>query len=141
MINPKADKENPDFFMLADYRARCFVNGSKRHEKTGKIEPIAGAWSEAFRDHPYVIEAEYQGWGRELRGAVVSAVKSRIYANKGFGDIDTLMPDRKWVDYAKQQAERARKAQQWRDETYGPPGNTEEIVAGLRRRFEKGSTA
>lgn len=128
--------QGPDRLELADYRARCFVNGTKRSSVSGKIEPRAGDWSSVFYEHPYVVDAEYEGWGRELRAVVIRAVKMRILAGADYSDINALMPDREWVDYAKDQAERGRKAKRWRDETFGPPGNTDEIVKSLRAKLQ-----
>ncbi len=39
---------------LADYRARCFVNGAARHAATGNFEPITANFHERFLSHPQV---------------------------------------------------------------------------------------
>lgn len=99
---------------LADYKARCFVNGVRRHAKSGNLEPAGGQFSERFLSHPWVRESITEGWGRELRGHLIQAAKIRLMRGEPIGDIENLMPSREWVDAAKTNAERYRKAAAWR---------------------------
>lgn len=104
---------------LADFKARCFVNGVHRHSKSGKVEPIGGQFAERFLSHPWVRDSIKEGWDRELRGHLIQAVKIRIMRGEQIGGIEGLMPDQKWISDAKRQAEIFRKAAEWRDHTYG----------------------
>lgn len=104
----------------ADYRARCYVNGVRKHGRTGIIEPASGEFSERFLPHPWVRESVTEGWGRELRSHLVLTVKRRLMTGLPIDRIEDLMPDRDWVDAVKYHAERYRKAKVWRDERYGP---------------------
>lgn len=99
----------------ADWNARCFVNGLRRCSATGKMEPAAGEFSQIFHRHPWVRESIAEGWGKELRGHLILTVKRRIMMGVPHSDIDTLMPPKEWIEYAKQQAERYRKAAEWRN--------------------------
>ena len=104
-----------EFMNIAEYRARCFVNAMRRNERTGKLEPVGWEFSDRFLPHPWVREAISDGWGKELRSHLILTVKNRICHGKPYDNIDELMPPREWVAYAKQQAERYRKAAEWRN--------------------------
>lgn len=101
---------------MADFMARCFVNGSERHVKSDKFEPITGEWSVRFRSHPWVRQAEQEGWGRDLRSTCILAARQRILRGVRPVDIktDDVMPKREWIDYFRDQARRGRKAYEWR---------------------------
>lgn len=99
---------------LADFKARCFVNGVHRHSKSGKVEPIGGQFAERFLSHPWVRESITEGWGRELRGHLIQAAKIRLMRGEPIGDVGNLMPSREWVAAAKTNAEHYRKAAAWR---------------------------
>lgn len=103
----------------ADYLARVFVNGMRRHGVTGKMEPASGEFAPRFATHPWCREATTEGWAKELRSHLVLTVKRRIMTGQSYDVIENLMPPKEWVDAAKFNAERYRSSQQWRDETYG----------------------
>ena len=121
---------------LADYRARCFVNGVRRHEATGKLEPISGEFHERFLSHPWVRESITEGWAMELRQHLTMAARLKIARKQPIGEIEGLMPPRDWVNAAKVNTDRYRAAKQWRDETFGP-GDGEALL----RRLIKTRTA
>jgi len=102
----------------AEFMARCFVNGTEWHDKLKRLEPMAGMWSEKFRRHPWVAESERDGWGRELRSAVVHLVARAIVAGMKPKDIEIIkvMPQKDLVDYWRAQAKRTRDAAKWRAE-------------------------
>ena len=56
-----AEQLSPE--QIADYRARCYVNGVRKHGRTGIIEPASGEFSERFLPHPWVRESVTEGWG------------------------------------------------------------------------------
>jgi hypothetical protein len=101
---------------LAEYRARCLVNGYAKHEKSGAMEPLDGQWSSRFQRHPWVVQAEDEGWGRDLRSTCILAAKQRIMAGVKPNDIqaEDVMPRQEWVDYFRDQARRGREAYEWR---------------------------
>ncbi len=100
----------------ADFMARCFVNGSEMHSVSGKVEPISGEWSVRFRSHPWVRQAEQEGWGRDLRSTCILATTQRIMAGVRPIDIrpEEVMPKAEHVEYWRDQARRAREAYEWR---------------------------
>jgi hypothetical protein len=116
MNNPDNKPMTPE---LADYRARCFVYGMRRHGITGKMEPASGEFASRFATHPWCREAITEGWAKDLRSHLVMTVKRRIMLGKPYGIIEELMPNREWVDAAKQNAARYRSAAEWRNATYG----------------------
>lgn len=116
---------------LADYRARCFVNGAARHAATGNFEPITANFHERFLTHPWVRDSIAEGWDRELRSHLTLAAKLRYMRGEPVGDIEALMPDRKWTDQARTDAVRYRKAAAWRKEN--KPQTMD--AKGMLRRF------
>lgn len=139
-MNTSTEQMTPE---RADWNARCFVNGMKRHGVTGKMEPASGEFSQHFIRHPWVRESIAEGWGKELRSHLILAVKRRIMMGLPYNDIEALMPPRDWVDYAKQQAERYRKAAEWRKEN-APGGDMSGWLAKLmeaNRRRDDGEAA
>lgn len=127
---------------LADLRARFLVNGAERHSKSGEMEPVTGAWAPRFRDHPWVIQSDAEGWGRELRAVCIHAARQRIMAGIKPNDIEIndLMPDRGWVDYTRSEAARTASATKWREENPNHPsirGNVAFDVEGMLRRFQR----
>jgi hypothetical protein len=80
------------------------VNGSARNERTGRSEPLSGQWSIRFAGHPWVQQAEREGWGNDLRQAVIYAAKIRILRDEDLEPIERLMPDRHWVEAARRRA-------------------------------------
>lgn len=116
---------------LADYRARCFVNGVHRHSVSGNMEPKGGEFHERFLLHPWVRESVTEGWGLDLRQHLIHVVKIKLMRGETIGPIESLMPDRKWVANCKHNADRYRKAAEWRD-AKGPPAID---AKGLLRRF------
>jgi hypothetical protein len=99
------------FIRASEHRARCYIQGSAYHEKLKSVQPISGGWSVHFKSHPRVIEAEAEGWGRDLRAALVAECKQRLMHNQDLGEPDDLMPNRKeWWDGARENARRVREA-------------------------------
>jgi len=88
--------------------ARRFVNGSGNNWE----------WSPAFRDHPWVILAEKEGWGRELRASCLYSAFKR-YADpyrkpNELPTVENVMPDGDTVAHWRKEAERSRSAAEWR---------------------------
>jgi hypothetical protein len=106
---------------ICEHRARCHVQGSAHHPKLKCIQPLSGRWSVHFKSHPRVIEAEAEGWGRDLRAAIVAECKRRLLEGKDFGEPDDLMPTRReWWEGVRANAERFRLAEIYREQTLGP---------------------
>ena len=103
---------NPIDFDLIDSRARAYVNGLRRavvrpgHILEGKMIVDSGGWHPRFRNHPWVISADREGWGRDLRMHCVRVVKSRMMGGQYPGEPETLMPDLETVQYWAAKAKR-----------------------------------
>ena len=127
---------------LADFRARCLVNGSARHEKSGNIEPVSGAWSTRFKAHPWAVLSDAEDWGRDLRQCCIHAARQRIMAGIKPNDIqpEDVMPEQALVDYWRDQAARAKSAAEWRAANPNHKsiaGNMPIDVVGLLRRLQR----
>jgi len=129
----------------ADFRARVFVNGLvdeiKHDERTGKKVVHAGHWAPRFEEHPWVQSAEEEGWGRDLRGAVIAKVKLRIMRREAYHDIDQLMPSKELIDFWREKAAREREAMAWRDENFdkdaGKRIDAKPLAAATREVFRQ----
>ena len=119
----------------ADFRARCFVNGAARHAATGNFEPITANFHERFLSHPWVRDSIAEGWDRELRGHLVHVARLKLMRKEQLHDIEALMPDKKWVEQARTDAVRYRKAADWRKANRPQTMNAE----GMLRRFGFGA--
>lgn len=109
----KTAEEVLEFRRLAEYRARCFVNPMRRHGTSGKMEPVGYEFADRFLPHPWVRSAISEGWGKELRSHLVLTVMKRILLGEAYGDIDSLMPPKQWVDYVRDQAAQYQRAAEW----------------------------
>jgi len=103
----------------ADFKARCWICGVTK-DPDGKTTHRNGVWHERHHHHPWVRESEIEGWGRELRSAVILPLTKLIFrqqhAFRHYPDLESLMPDRDWVDFAKQRAQRYAEAVEWQDD-------------------------
>lgn len=106
----------------ADYLARVFVNGMvdeiKHGERTGKKVLHSAHWAPRFEDHPWVKASEEEGWGRELRTAVIEKVRLCIMGGQPYHDIDQLMPPKHVIDFWREKSAREREALAWRTEYF-----------------------
>ncbi len=118
----------------ADYMSRCFVNGLRRHGKSGKMEPASGEFSQRFLSHPWVRESVTEGWDKELRGHLIRTVKIRLMRDESYQAIEDLMPPRKWVDDAKHHAARYRSAADWQKKNLHKGYGLQSMLSGLARR-------
>lgn len=115
--NPNTVEGFKELMRVSEYRARCYIQGSRYHDKLKSIQPVAGEWSVHFRNHPRVIEAEREGFSRELRAAVVAECKRRLINGQDFGEPDDLMPrDAKWWEHTKENAVRFKAGTEWQRE-------------------------
>jgi hypothetical protein len=110
-----------EWIRLCDYKARCWVNGMKdlkQRDGSRKRGPGVCTFDDRFLEHPWVRQSIAEGWDRELRGHIVRLARLHVM---GGGQVHTLnvvdlMPDASWVKYAREQADRARLAAEWREE-------------------------
>jgi hypothetical protein len=128
-----------DFLKLAEYRARCYVNGTVKNPKNEKIEPASGKWSAQFKSDPRVIESERDGWGKELRSAMILHCRLRIMEGRDLGCADDLMPVRpEWWRGVRENAARFRRAAEWQEKNLishfqlGRAAN--KIISGLEEK-------
>ena len=104
-----------------DYRARCYVNGVVK-DKEGNNVPRSAHWHPRFQQHPWVQQAEAEGWGRELRSVVISNLKHWMLKKQnafsyGHVQIEDLMPDHEWVTHTRKEAEKVLASKEWREQT------------------------
>jgi hypothetical protein len=134
----------------AEWLAACFVCDTEHNQKTNRREPIGFKFSARFRGHPWVEQAEREGWGKELRSHLRHAVKIRIIGEmaKNNPDINVnlivpsisdVMPNKAWIDAAREQAERYAKAAAWRATQPEPP-EAARLEAAVRRLIGRDAT-
>jgi hypothetical protein len=113
---------------LVDFNARCLVNGTRKHERSGRFEPISGEWSSRFAGHPWVQASEKEGWGRELRAAVIAEVKRRMLSDEPFDQIEVLMPSKIWIENARKRAVVEAEAAEWRARIIAEHGSVDAFL-------------
>lgn len=124
----------------ADHEARSYVNGMRRakvpagHPLDGRWVIASGCWSVRFREHPWAIQSDAEGWGAALRGHLIMIVKRKILEGAPYGDIDALMPDKAWVEHERQWAARARMASEWRGRMADAYGSFDDYLTATRSR-------
>ena len=114
----------------ADQKARAWVNGMIQDPKQGWI-PHTAHWHSRFRRHPWVEEADRDGWGRELRGAVIMATKLKILRGEDYSEVGSLMPPLWWVEQQRANALRFKEAAESRArliEQYGTLDKALEVI-------------
>jgi hypothetical protein len=130
--------------------AAIMVCGFQFNPRTGRPEPRAGEWADAWWEHGLVQQAEREGWGRELRAHAILAIGKRImFLTVGkpddmprfedvVRDVDDFMPkQREWIEAARHEGLRTRLA----DEQRNPidPTMTERLVNGFKANPEAAS--
>jgi hypothetical protein len=134
----------------AEWLAASFVCETQHNPKTNRMEPLGFEFSKRFRGHPWVEQAESEGWGKELRGHLRHVIKIRIIGEMAKGNTDInvnlivpniseVMPNKAWVDAAREQAKRYAAAKAWRD-TQPEPADAARLEAALRRLIGKAAT-
>lgn len=96
-----------DTFSGAHLEARRFVNGPGGY---------GWEWAPSFREHPWVVLAEKEGWGRELRGCCLRQAYLRFLSGvvREGPTIENVMPDAELVAYFRDEARKGREAAEWR---------------------------
>jgi len=139
-IARKAPEPGEDYVKTADLKARFFVNGSIRNEKTGEEEPRSAHWSAQFLAHETVKLAEAEGWGLDLACAVIYAARRRVMRGEDLGDISLLMPDDRWIQVTRQDAKLSRKAAEQRNLIYEQYGDMDTyLTKTVRGRTNRGT--
>lgn len=128
-----------------EFQARSFVNGlveeTKHGEITGRRVVASGEWAQRFRDLNLVRQAEDEGWGNELRAAVVRTVKGLLAAGRPVPAVADLMPtDVKWIEAQRAQAHRFSLAKDWRDSVMAPGEVYEDYARRQRPGTRRGTT-
>jgi hypothetical protein len=135
-LNPNTVEGFKELMRISEHRARCYIQGSRFHEKLKSVQPIVGEWSVHFRSHPRVREAEAEGWARDLRAACVAECKRRLMKGEDPGEPDDLMPKRKeWWDGVRSQAARERAATAARDNNDRLAGTANAVLTDLSKRM------
>lgn len=128
----------------ADFRARVFVNGMRNaavpewHEMHGRKVIATGEWSPHFQRHPWVQDAETEGWGRDLRQHCIRIVRGRIMAGQPHHEIEQIMPDAKTVAVWRTNAKRFALADEWRAGIIKTHGDVDNYLSrGKRTTFKR----
>lgn len=102
------ERPESDAVKAAHIAAAKFVNG---------VGGNGWEWAAEFRDHPWVILAEKEGWGRELRAVCKRDAFLRYLVNdpRDTPTVERVMPSSEDVAYWRKEAERTREATEWRE--------------------------
>ncbi|MDO9381853.1 MAG: hypothetical protein Q7T86_03225 [Hyphomicrobiaceae bacterium] len=123
---------------VADHIARSYVQGEKLYEVKGgkpderEWQPVVGQFHERFHTHPWVREAISEGWDRDLRAHMVGAAKRILIEGKSLKGIiagDLMPKDREAIEHWRQQAARAKSAEEWRDKVIEQHGSVDAYLS------------
>jgi hypothetical protein len=121
-----------------DDEAARYVCGTRLKKFKGgtpRVESDLGQWSEQFAAHPIVMRAEYEGWGRELRQHCRVAVKRLLMQGwnpASLPEVGALLPPDDWIQAARREAARAKKAEAWRSRVIEEHGSVAEYIKRVR---------
>lgn len=123
-----------NWIRIADYQARCWVQGSKKYkfaDGSERIEPIVANFHARFLEHPWVREAVTEGWDRDLRMHVIRIVRKHILDGGHVSSLNIvdLMPPKDWIDNAKMEAQRTREAKEWQDKVIAEHGSMDAYLS------------
>lgn len=97
----------PDFVAICDRRARKMICASVWNPKSEREEILGFRFNPAIADWPICRQAEDEGWGRDLRAAMI-ATMSRAMRHGDNPDIQAVIPQDDWIKQARKNAERHR---------------------------------
>lgn len=101
-----------NFVELCDWRARKRICASAWSDKTKRDEIIGYRFHPLIADWPICREAEANGWGKELRAAMIATLARAMRA--GYDpDLRDVIPKEDWLNNTRRNAERYRKAAEW----------------------------
>ena len=115
-----------NFIELCDRRSRKAICAYAWNDRTKRDEIIGFRFHPSIADWPVCKQAESEGWGKELRAAMIATLSRAMRAGDN-PELRDVIPRPDWIEMTRNNAERYRLAAEWRD------GN--EAAKGKRSSF------
>lgn len=120
----------PDFVALCDRRARKRICATTWNEKTGREEILGFRFHPLIADWPICREAEANGWGRDLRAAMIATL-SRAMRHGDDPELKDVLPKDDWIANTRKNAERYRKAAEYQAQNLPSTFNARKFLGSL----------
>jgi len=120
----------PDFVALCDRRARKMICASAWNDRTGREEIVGFKFHPLIADWPICRQAEAEGWGKELRAAMIATMARAMRANDS-PDVRDVIPNETWIKQTREHAKRYAQAAQWQNENLPSMFNASRFVGSL----------
>lgn len=102
----------PGFLEICDRRARKAVCAMAWNPNTKRDEIVGFRFNPLIADWPICHQAEAEGWGKELRSALIHSIRQQMFLGQEIDVAKALPPDR-WVADIRDRAAGYRKAAEW----------------------------
>ncbi len=120
----------PDYLALTEFQARKAVCAMVWNPKTKRDEILGFRFNPVIADWPICKQAEAEGWGRELRSAMIASCKRMMFAGEGL-DPAKAIPNAKWIEETRKNAKRYRLAAEWQEKNLPATFNARKFVGSL----------
>jgi hypothetical protein len=120
----------PNFLEICDRRARKAVCAMAYNDKTGRDEIVGFRFNPLIADWPICKQSEAEGWGKDLRSALIHTVRQQMFLGQDI-DVAKALPPDKWVNQRRKDAERYRKAAEWQANNLTATFNSRKFVSNL----------
>jgi hypothetical protein len=120
----------PDFVAFCNRRARKMICASAWNDKTGREEIIGFRFSPVIADWPICKQAEAEGWGKELRAAMIASM-SRAMRKGENPEIRDVVPQADWIKTTRANATRYARAAQWQEKNLDSTFDARKFVGRL----------
>lgn len=126
----------PDFLAICDRRARKAVCAMAWNPNTKRDEIVGFRFNPLIADWPICRQAEAEGWGKELRGALIHSIRQQMFQGQDIDVAKALPPDR-WVADTRKHAERYRLAAEWQAKNLPTTFNARKFVGKVMAAGEE----
>jgi hypothetical protein len=120
----------PNFLEICERRARKAVCATAWNDKTGREEIVGFRFHPLIADWPICKQAEAEGWGKDLRSALIHSVRQQMFLGQEIDVAKALPPDR-WIAETRRNAERYRKSAEWQEKNLTSTFNARKFVGRL----------
>jgi hypothetical protein len=122
----------PNFLEICDRRARKAVCATAWNDRTQREEIVGFRFNPLIAEWPICKQAEAEGWGKELRAALIHSVRQQMFLGQDI-DVAKVIPPDRWIKETRRHAERYRKAAEWQEQNLPTTFNARKFVNRVLR--------
>lgn len=120
-----------DFIETCDRRARRAICAQSWNPKTKQDEIVGFRFNPAIAHWPLCRQAEAEGWGKELRSAMIATLKRAFFAGAN-PDLSEVVPRPDWIEKTRERAAVYRAAEEWQTARIDENGTLDRWLAQHR---------